>query len=550
MPGDTLRLTVTAKDSGGHLLSDRVVTWSSADTTIARVNSSGLLSAVAEGQVNVGALVEGIAGTAAVSVFEVHISGVWDWTEHVAGGGLVCDDTGSYAFQPSGHAFTGRSDQIGICSQGAGSTSNDAFGVPIHSGIVSRTQVTFELGSCTYAATAYGGSSPDSLSGTLVCGGSSGTWHAAPATPVTDLRLSADSMHVVIGWPRMPLLVMRNASGSRVFRPATWSSTDPVIASLDSTGLVAGLSNGTAQLAAAFDGLSDTVVAIVSSLRLAFLSRHGGTAQVYTMNSDGSDLQQLTHLSDGDIDTTAFVTHNRLAWSPDATKLALTSPGIRIVDAVSGDAVLLVSNGFDPAWSADGSRIRFLATGDSLIPVYEMHADGSDTTFVALADFEKPTTLSDSGAGSSAFSWSPDLTQVAYQRQSTHFFTTVYIANADGSGIHHATQSNVAEGGASWSPDGTSIALLDCFYGIVIINSDGSGQMKSISNFNCFASGNPGVFQRLTWSPDGEYLAFMRNLTGMAEIWVTDVTGATPPRRISPEGYDAWALATWRRSSP
>ena len=551
MPGDTLRLTVTAKDSGGHVLTDRVVTWSSADTTVARVNSSGLVSAVAEGQVNVGALVEGIADTAAVSVFEVHIDGVWDWTEHIAAGaGSVCDDTGSYAFRETGRTFTGRTDQVGTCFDGYVSTSNDQFGVALQSGVIARTLVTFEVGFCIYTATAYGDSSPDSLSGTMTCGPSSGTWHAVPASPVTSVQLPLDSMHIVTGWPRVPPLELRNAVGRRVFRATSWSSTDPLIASVDSTGLIVGLSNGGARIVAAIGAFSDSVVVTVSSLRMAFLSRHGGTAQVYTMNSDGSDLRQLTHLSNGDIDTSATVTSNRLAWSPDATKLTLTSPGVRIVDAASGDAALLVPEGRDPAWSADGSRIRFLAGGDTLYPVYEMTFDGADTAFIALADFDKPTTASDSGAGSSAFSWSPDLTQVAYRRRSTHFFTSAYISNADGTEIRAATHSNFAQGGAAWSPDGTQIALLDCGYGIVIINSDGSGQMKSISNFNCLASGNPGVFQQLTWSPDGEYLAFMRNLTGMAEIWVIDMTGVTPPRRISPDGWDAWALAAWRRAAP
>ena len=75
--GSTVQLAATPKDANGNPLSGRVVTWTTSDTTIAKVSSSGLVTGRAVGSATVTATSEGKSGTAAVTV--------------VASSGLVTD---------------------------------------------------------------------------------------------------------------------------------------------------------------------------------------------------------------------------------------------------------------------------------------------------------------------------------------------------------------------------------------------------------------------------------------------------------------------------
>src|SRR5207245_2647053 len=66
--GSTVQLTATPQDANGNPLSGRVVTWSSDNTAVARVNGSGLVTGVAAGTATIAATSEGQSGTSDVTV--------------------------------------------------------------------------------------------------------------------------------------------------------------------------------------------------------------------------------------------------------------------------------------------------------------------------------------------------------------------------------------------------------------------------------------------------------------------------------------------------
>jgi len=55
--GQTQQLTAAAHDSAGNILSNRTITWSTSDSTKARVSSTGLVTAVAAGSVSITATI-------------------------------------------------------------------------------------------------------------------------------------------------------------------------------------------------------------------------------------------------------------------------------------------------------------------------------------------------------------------------------------------------------------------------------------------------------------------------------------------------------------
>jgi acid phosphatase len=66
--GQTAQLTATPRDASGTPLTGRVVTWSSSDSTVARVSTSGLVTGRAAGSATITATSEGKSGAAAITV--------------------------------------------------------------------------------------------------------------------------------------------------------------------------------------------------------------------------------------------------------------------------------------------------------------------------------------------------------------------------------------------------------------------------------------------------------------------------------------------------
>jgi acid phosphatase len=66
--GQTAQLTATPKQASGASLGGRVVTWSTSDSTVARVSATGLVTGRAAGSATVTATSEGKTGTSAITV--------------------------------------------------------------------------------------------------------------------------------------------------------------------------------------------------------------------------------------------------------------------------------------------------------------------------------------------------------------------------------------------------------------------------------------------------------------------------------------------------
>ena len=66
--GNSVPLSATPKDSAGHPLSGRVVSWATSDAGVATVSTSGVVTGVAPGSATITATSEGKSGTAAVTV--------------------------------------------------------------------------------------------------------------------------------------------------------------------------------------------------------------------------------------------------------------------------------------------------------------------------------------------------------------------------------------------------------------------------------------------------------------------------------------------------
>jgi Tol biopolymer transport system component len=110
--------------------------------------------------------------------------------------------------------------------------------------------------------------------------------------------------------------------------------------------------------------------------KIAFSSSRAGTGwfEVFTMNSDGTNVTQLT--SDADTD-------DQPSWSPDGTKIAyVAGADIVVMSATGGSAITLTNtnNNSSPCWSVDGTHIAFTSSRSGTSQNYVMNADGTNVT--------------------------------------------------------------------------------------------------------------------------------------------------------------------------
>ncbi|NWF65236.1 MAG: PD40 domain-containing protein [Chloroflexi bacterium] len=108
---------------------------------------------------------------------------------------------------------------------------------------------------------------------------------------------------------------------------------------------------------------------------ISFASSRAGARQLFVMNADGSNIRQVTDLTN---------MGGRNTWSPDGTRLAFYrgeqgNRNIYIIN-VDGAGLVKLTDGGDnlgPSWSPDGNWIVFTSFRDGNNELYIIHPDGT-----------------------------------------------------------------------------------------------------------------------------------------------------------------------------
>jgi Tol biopolymer transport system component len=261
-------------------------------------------------------------------------------------------------------------------------------------------------------------------------------------------------------------------------------------------------------------------------------------SDIYTMNSDGSDLKQLTDTEEFE---GATIEEHDPAWSPDHEQIAFSrthyehsgssaSPepvsGIYVMDANgSGERKLAGSNAAYPTWSPDGNEIAFSRERDdgSGSSLYVMDADSSG----------EPTMLTSEAPGTRDTNpaWSPDGEKIAFESnrgdgRKLNNYNDIYVMKAccpEGAANppQRLTDTQGWNRDPAWSPDGTRIAFTYVHFAsphlpygqhavrntdIYTMQSDGSGETRLTHTYsNKHPEHNP------AWSPSGSEVALVRS---------------------------------------
>ena len=228
----------------------------------------------------------------------------------------------------------------------------------------------------------------------------------------------------------------------------------------------------------------------VQNSRIVFTSARDGNLEIYVMDADGSNQENLTNNPANDFQPD---------WSPDGTKIAFVSgrdPGptqIYVMDADGKNPIGLTDGRGgkrDPDWSPDGKKIAFGVDDWEEDYIAVMNADGRNREKLEDHAWEP--------------SWSPDGREIAFVSQRDGG-DEIYVIGVGGQGRKRVTQDLVHKLSPSFSPDGRRIAYAavpehEGYGHIHVVGADGRNRVQLTHNEEHHWSP--------AWSPDGGVIAY------------------------------------------
>jgi len=306
---------------------------------------------------------------------------------------------------------------------------------------------------------------------------------------------------------------------------------------------------------------------------------------IWTIRADGNDAKQITNPANPDAG------HGAPSWSPDSKHIVFVSSfgGSSGLWSIGADGTGLVrlagqaSGYYDPVYSPDGKSVLYGAvaadtnyglwqlrvstdtssalgqpvqiTNSSGIRIKNLafSADGKKLIYAAVGltgslqslpvaksiePVGEPVILtSDAGCRSILPAFSPDGSRIAFSgcRGRAGLPQQIWLMNADGSNLQQLTFGTVSSAYPAWYPDGHRI-LFGSRGKLISVDTD-TRQQKVIKQIDR----NSGGF---SLSPNGTQIAMGLSKDGIYNIWLTDLSNATPKQLTfnkETTSYPAWS---------
>ena len=253
--GDTLRLAAEATDANGHAVAESEFEWASSDTLVARVDDSGLVTGAAAGEAEITATSSGVTGRAELTVVAPAPTTVAVTPDSVVFTAIgQTEELSAEVRDQSGRPMVGVA--VSWSSSDTTIAAVDSAGLLTATGI-GITAVTATVGEVSGAAFV----TVEQSAGSVI------------VSPRADTIASGDTIRL--------LAEAYDENGHPVVSAQfSWSSNDVSVATVDGSGLVHGVAEGTA-----------TITATSGDAR--------GTSEITVENPDRAALVALYEATDG-----------------------------------------------------------------------------------------------------------------------------------------------------------------------------------------------------------------------------------------------------------
>lgn len=312
--GKTITFTTELRDASGNKLTGRRITWTSLNPTIAAVDANGTVTGVAIGVTSITARVDDATTTTQMFV-QPAVTSV-----------LLLPPTNSVTVGGTKQLTVAMSDKDGQ-SVGGRLVSYSSSNPVIATVNASGTVVGITLGSVTITAE----SVVDHVAGTA-------TVTVVPVS-VTSISISpAGAQTVFQGLTLQLSATTRDASGAILTgRPVNWTTSNSAVATVSSSGLVAGVGLGNAQITAESEGVTNGVQVTVAPRPVATvaLTPNPGSVKV------GSALQMSVDLRDAN-GNQLTTTGRSVTWDSSNRPIATVQDGV-VVGVSAGSATITVT---------------------------------------------------------------------------------------------------------------------------------------------------------------------------------------------------------------
>ena len=314
--------------------------------------------------------------------------------------------------------------------------------------------------------------------------------------------------------------------------------------------------------------------------RIAFVHDANGRGQIFVMNDDGSEATNLSGNSFCD---------RSPRWSPDGKKIAFISDrtgdwDVYAMNANGSSQHRIAGNqGLDraPVWSPDGQTIAWESHVSGMPNIWVSNEDGQNSRPLIAPD-KRLKIVQGKVGHNEVFNfavaqwpfadntvwltdpvWSPKGKRIAAILLNS-YFNSVVVIKTDGSQMINLIQELPGAGNLAWSPDGTQLAGTwrtapseTERSGIFVVKTDGTdesrygqwlvdvtpqgprmggGQRSGLMSWYSHGSALPSrvvkTFVSLSWSPDGQTIAFSSDMDPSGAFYVYNIPaeGGEPTR--------------------